>query len=60
MNAEIEVKAKVTGTDSDMPAGVPRGVLHFAGFEVDLERGELRLCAACLSGQPSKPAVDQG
>ena len=57
MNAEIGAKTKPTAMDGDTPATVPPGVLHFAGFVVDLDRGELRVGGAAVSLRPKTFAL---
>ncbi|UPJ46950.1 winged helix-turn-helix domain-containing protein [Bradyrhizobium sp. 200] len=57
MNAEIGANAKPTAADSDKPATVRRRVLRFAGFVVDLDRGELRVGGAAVSLRPKTFAL---
>jgi DNA-binding winged helix-turn-helix (wHTH) protein/TolB-like protein/tetratricopeptide (TPR) repeat protein len=57
MNAEIGTKTKPTAVDGDMPAAAPRGVRRFADFEVDLDRGEMRVRGAAVSLRPKTFAL---
>ena len=57
MNAEIGAKTKPTAADGDTPATIPHGVLRFAGFVVDLDRGELRVGGAAVSLRPKTFAL---
>jgi DNA-binding winged helix-turn-helix (wHTH) protein/TolB-like protein/Tfp pilus assembly protein PilF len=57
MNAEIGTKSKPTAVDGDTAAAVPRGVRHFGGFEVDLDRGELRVRGTAVSLRPKSFAL---
>jgi DNA-binding winged helix-turn-helix (wHTH) protein/TolB-like protein/Tfp pilus assembly protein PilF len=57
MNAEIGTKTGPAAVDGDTRAAVSRGVLHFVGFEVDLERGELRVGGAAASLRPKTFAL---
>ncbi|NOJ41158.1 winged helix-turn-helix domain-containing tetratricopeptide repeat protein [Bradyrhizobium australiense] len=56
MNAEIDAKS-TPAANGDTAARIPRGVLHFAGFEVDLGRGELRVRGAAASLRPKTFAL---
>jgi len=57
MNAEIGAKTKSTAADGDMPATNPRGTLRYAGFVVDLDRGELRVGGTAVSLRPKTFAL---
>ena len=57
MNAEIGAKIEPEAADGGTPAAVPGGVLRFAGFEVDLDRGELRVGGAAVSLRPKTFAL---
>jgi DNA-binding winged helix-turn-helix (wHTH) protein/TolB-like protein/Tfp pilus assembly protein PilF len=57
MNAEISAKTKPTAADGDTPATVRHGVLHFAGFAVDHDRGELRVGGRAVSLRPKTFAL---
>lgn len=57
MNAEIGTKTKPTAVDGDGPAAAPLRVRQFAGFDVDLERGELRIAGAVASLRPKTFAL---
>ena len=57
MNAEIGAKIEPEAADGDTPAAVPRGALRFAGFVVDLDRGELRVGGAAVSLRPKTFAL---
>lgn len=56
MNAEIGTKTK-PGTASGSEPGRTSCTLHFAGFDVDLERGELRVCGAPVALRPKSFAL---
>lgn len=57
MNAEIGTKTRLPAVEGDVPAAVPHGVRHFAGFEVDLDRGELLVGGAAVSLRPKTFAM---
>ncbi|MBH5398059.1 winged helix-turn-helix domain-containing protein [Bradyrhizobium sp. CNPSo 4010] len=61
MNAEIGTKTKPgrAGGDESSPASRPPslGTLHFAGFDIDLERGELRVSGAPVALRPKSFAL---
>lgn len=57
MNAEIGTKTKPSATSDDEPAPIPRGALHFADFDVDLERGELRVGGTVIALRPKSFAL---
>jgi DNA-binding winged helix-turn-helix (wHTH) protein/TolB-like protein len=57
MNTEIGTKTKPAAVGGDAPAAVSRGVLHFTGFEVDLDRGELRVAGAAVPLRPKTFAL---
>ena len=57
MNAEIGAKIEPEAADGETPAANPGGVLQFAGFEVDLGRGELRVGGAAVSLRPKTFAL---
>jgi DNA-binding winged helix-turn-helix (wHTH) protein/TolB-like protein/Tfp pilus assembly protein PilF len=57
MNAEIGTKTKPSAAGGDEPASIPRGALHFADFDVDLERGELRVGGAAIALRPKSFAL---
>jgi DNA-binding winged helix-turn-helix (wHTH) protein/TolB-like protein/Tfp pilus assembly protein PilF len=52
MNAEIDAKTGPVAAGSGTPAAISGGVLRFAGFEVDLDRGELRVGGVAASLRP--------
>lgn len=52
MNAEIGTKTKPGAAGDDEPAPIPRGAFHFADFDVDLERGELRVGGVVIALRP--------
>jgi DNA-binding winged helix-turn-helix (wHTH) protein/TolB-like protein/Tfp pilus assembly protein PilF len=56
MNAEIGAKIEPE-TANGAPAAIPGGVLRFAGFDVDLGRGELRVGGASVSLRPKTFAL---
>ncbi|MCK1516811.1 winged helix-turn-helix domain-containing protein [Bradyrhizobium sp. 190] len=57
MNAEIGAKTEPTAADGGTPVTIVGGVLRFAGFEVDLGRGELRVGGAPVSLRPKTFAL---
>lgn len=57
MNAEIGAKTRPPAANGDTPATVARGSLRFAGFEVDLARGELRVRGAAAPLRPKTFAL---
>jgi TolB-like protein/Tfp pilus assembly protein PilF len=57
MNAEIGMKTTARDVDGDTPASDSHGVRIFAGFEVDLNRGELRVGGATVSLRPKTFAM---
>ncbi|WP_027531484.1 transcriptional regulator [Bradyrhizobium sp. WSM3983] len=57
MNPEIGTKTKPSAEAGDEPAPIPRGALHFADFDVDLERGELRVGGAVMALRPKSFAL---
>src|SRR5260221_2014809 len=57
MNAEIGTKTKQNAAGNNESAGVARGVLHFTGFDVDLDRGELRVRGAAIALRPKTFAL---
>lgn len=52
MNAEIGTKTKPGAAGDDEPAPIPCRALHFADFDVDLERGELRVGGTAIALRP--------
>lgn len=56
MNAEIGTKTK-PGAAGDEPVPIPRGALHFADFDVDIERGELRVGGTVMALRPKSFAL---
>lgn len=56
MNAEIGTKTK-PGAAGDKPVPIPRGALHFADFDVDIERGELRVGGTVMALRPKSFAL---
>jgi len=57
MNAEIGTKTKPSAADGDESPSIRRVVLHFANFDVDLERGELRVRGAVIALRPKSFAL---
>ena len=57
MNAEIGAKIEPEAADGDTPVAVPRGALRYAGFVVDLDRGELRVGGTAVSLRPKTFAL---
>jgi DNA-binding winged helix-turn-helix (wHTH) protein/TolB-like protein/Flp pilus assembly protein TadD len=57
MNAEIGTKTKPSAAGGDETAPIPRGALHFADFDVDLERGELRVSGTVIALRPKSFAL---
>ena len=57
MNAEIGTKTQPETGDGGRPATIPRGTLRYAGFAVDLDRGELRVGGAAASLRPKTFAL---
>ncbi|MCC8952848.1 winged helix-turn-helix domain-containing protein [Bradyrhizobium sp. Pear77] len=57
MNPEIGTKTKPSAADGDEPPPIRRGVLHFADFDVDLERAELRVRGTVVALRPKSFAL---
>ena len=57
MNAEIGTKTKPSTAEGDEPDPASPGALHFADFDVDLERGELRVRGAVIALRPKSFAL---
>lgn len=57
MDAEIGTKTKPGAAGGDEPAPIPRRALHFADFDVDLERGELRVSGTVIALRPKSFAL---
>ena len=52
MNAEIGTKTKPSTAEGDEPDPASPRALHFADFDVDLERGELRVRGVVMALRP--------
>jgi DNA-binding winged helix-turn-helix (wHTH) protein/TolB-like protein/Tfp pilus assembly protein PilF len=57
MNAEFGAKTKPMAVDGGTPAAITGGVLRFVGFDVDRDRGELRVGGAAVSLRPKTFAL---
>lgn len=57
MNAEIGTKTKPGAAGDDEPAPISYGALHFADFDVDLDRGELRVSDTVIALRPKSFAL---
>ena len=57
MNAEIGTKTKASDAAGVEPAAAPNDVLHFTQFDVDLDRGELRVGGAVIALRPKSFAL---
>lgn len=57
MNAEIGTKTKLDTARGSEPNLTSSGALHFAGFDVDLERGELRVRGVPVALRPKSFAL---
>lgn len=57
MNAEIGTKTKPSTAEGDEPDPASPRALHFADFDVDFERGELRVRGAVIALRPKSFAL---
>ncbi|TYL82853.1 winged helix-turn-helix domain-containing protein [Bradyrhizobium cytisi] len=57
MNAEIGTKTEPRAAGGDELGPIPRGVLRFADFDVDMDRGELRVGGSVIALRPKSFAL---